>query len=453
MPRALALLLLSSTAMAGNVTIAVMPFKDLSGSQSAVGEAIRETVTTDLHDLAGVKVIERGNLDKILAEQHLQAQRSDLDPATAAKVGKLLGATIICGGAYQKVPPMVRLTARFISVETGQILDTAKVDGNEHEFLKLQDKVTAQLLKHAKLGGHAQKIEQRSRPPVNGGLKTLEHYGQALLADSDDQKLKFLKLALADDANFSYAANDLAALEKRMQVYQANADVARDKVAREALAKMQSETDPNKYLMLTTQVFTGLMQSRRFHAMEQVARAILKSPPKLGPSQYPGMVDPLEITTFYLITAENSLGEEDALLRDGEKFLREHPASMYFTSIKGYMDQVINEKKKVEEGKAGLAAKLAEVDKDPTFKDDPCKRGFVYSEQSQYKPAQQHFLKCLDKGSRWFTPSAVLPLLIQMDLKVHDWAGARRDIERYQQIDAATYRSMKAAYDMQIPAD
>src|SRR5207244_3131308 len=105
----------------------------------------------DLKELSGLRLIERADLDKILAEQKLQAQRADLDPKAAARVGKLLGATLMVAGAYQRAGQAVRLTARVVRVETGEILGTAKVDGKEAEILRLQDRVTAELLRSAGL--------------------------------------------------------------------------------------------------------------------------------------------------------------------------------------------------------------------------------------------------------------------------------------------------------------
>src|SRR5947199_10271609 len=105
--------LLASLARAANPTVAVMPFKDLSGGKGNVGEAIRETVTSDLKDVSGLRVIERGRIDQILSEQNLQANKADLDASSTVKVGKLLGATLIVTGAYQKAAASVRLTARF----------------------------------------------------------------------------------------------------------------------------------------------------------------------------------------------------------------------------------------------------------------------------------------------------------------------------------------------------
>jgi TolB-like protein len=449
--RALALIaLLPSVARAAVPTVAVMPFKDLSGSSTAIGEAIRETVTSDLKELSGVRVIERGNLDKILAEQHLQAQRTDLDPSTAAKVGKLLGATIICGGAYQKAAPKIRLTARFVNVETGEIIGTAKVDGDQSQLLKLQDKITSVLLAKAGLGGHSKKFEERARPPVKP--TTIEFYGQSLLADNDDLKKKYLQLALAEDKDFSYAAKDLASLEKRMVVYQANADIVRDKAAREAHAQLEKETDAARYYGLLNQVFAGLLQSRRYRSMIGEARYILAHPPKLTGNVYPGMPKIEEVASFYLVNAEQSLGDDDALLRDGEKFLRDHPGSMYFGAIKGYMDTAINEKKKVEEGKAQLVKDLAELQ--PMFKNDPCKLAFVYSGASQYREAKQFFRKCIDGGgNRFFAISVVVPGAIEADIRTHDFEQAKRDIALYEKVDPATFRSVKYAYELRIPQD
>ena len=59
----------SSVGRAAIPAIAVLPFKDLSGAKGAVGEAIRETVTADLKELPGLRVIERSAIDKVMEQQ------------------------------------------------------------------------------------------------------------------------------------------------------------------------------------------------------------------------------------------------------------------------------------------------------------------------------------------------------------------------------------------------
>src|SRR5690242_8056715 len=183
---ALSLLFFATTASAAVPTVAVLPFRDLSGGKASVGEAIRETVTSDLKTLGGVRVVERAQLDRVLGEQHLQGA-GDVDPATAAKVGKLLGATLIAVGAYQQAAADVRLTARFVAVETGEVIGTAKVDGRAADFLRLQDKVTAELLRSAGMGQHVKRVVERARPTLKS-LRAVELYGDAVVAENDEKK-------------------------------------------------------------------------------------------------------------------------------------------------------------------------------------------------------------------------------------------------------------------------
>src|SRR3954469_25675163 len=133
-------------------TVAVMPFKDLSRAGGFVGEAIRETVTADLKEIPGLRVVERQSIDQVIAEQNLQTKKAELDTIASVRVGTLLGATLIVSGAYQRVGDGVRLTARFIAVETGEIKGSAKIDGAASDLLALQDRVTVQLLKSAGIG-------------------------------------------------------------------------------------------------------------------------------------------------------------------------------------------------------------------------------------------------------------------------------------------------------------
>ena len=248
---------------ASSPTVAVMPFKDLSGQKASIGEAIRETVTTDLKDVPGLRVIERGNIDKVLAEQNLQASKSDLDPLSTVKVGKLLGATLIVAGAYQKAGPSVRLTARFVKVETGEVVGTAKVDGAASDFLSLQDRVTTELLRSAGIEkSHVEKFAKRARPKLKS-LRTVELYGDAVVEADDQKKADYLKQALDEDPGFSYALKDLDALEKRLKKYAAQASAAQDKSLAELREKFAKESDPQKKSQMAMQVMSQLVAALR----------------------------------------------------------------------------------------------------------------------------------------------------------------------------------------------
>jgi len=440
---------------AGPPTVAVMPFKDLSGEKGSIGEAIRETVTSDLRDVPGLRVIERANLDQILDEQNLGAKKADLDPTSTARIGKLLGATLMVAGAYQKSGPSVRLTARFVKVETGEIVGTAKVDGPQRDFLDLQDRVTVELLKSAGIEAkHVQKFAKRARPKIKS-LKTVELYGDSLVERDDDKKRDLLKLALDEDASFVYAARDLDALEKRLAAYDAAARAAGERKIRQQIddthAKLKAETDPQRIRDLYRELFSALEQGRRWRTLLVEARALKDHPPPpvVGAPAPPGKATFEEGAAYEVLYAEFMLKMHDAVLRDGENFLKQFPTSMVFPTVKSWLAGEIELKRKIEAGKPKAAAEYAALESRRRW--DLCAPADIYQQNAQFIEAQRLYRACLAMGTRqrW----SVLLRLVQVDVELADWAAARADLkdlgaEKWEH--AASYRT---AMESVIPAD
>ena len=87
---------------------------------------------------SGVQIIERGQIEVDIAELDF-AQSKYVDPRTRALLGKIAGAEVAVLGAWQLAGPALRFTARFVDVETGEILAAAKVDGSTRDVFALQD--------------------------------------------------------------------------------------------------------------------------------------------------------------------------------------------------------------------------------------------------------------------------------------------------------------------------
>ena len=440
----LALVFAATTASAAAPTVAVLPFRDLSGGKASVGEAIRETVTSDLKTLGGVRVVERAQLDKVLGEQHLQGA-GELDAATAARVGKLLGATLIAVGAYQQASADVRLTARFVQVETGEIVGTAKVDGRASDFFRLQDKVTAELLRSAGMGQHVKKITERTRAPLKS-MHTLELYGDALVAENDTKKKELLEAAVAEDSSFTYAAADLAALEKRMKQYEALSQKKQEEKTRALLDDFAKEKDPQKQAMMAYNVLNALQQARRFRTLVAVGRSLATGP--AASAAMPGGARVDEVGLYYVIIGENMLKQRDAVLRDGEDYLRRFPTSNFFAGTKSMMDVVIREKHEEEEGRQKVKQKLAEMSSEQRW--NLCHVANEYQWSHQYREAQRLYYACFAVGG---VDKSALPMLIQADVMLGDWAAARHDLGELEKADPEMYRTMKVGYEMAIPSD
>lgn len=119
-------------------TIAVVEFADLEGRITNFGRLVAEELITRLHETNKFKVIERQLLNKIITEQKLSLT-GIVDPASAKKLGRLLGVDAIVSGSVTDLSKSLRVNARMISTETGEIFAVASA-----EFVK--DEIVSGLL-------------------------------------------------------------------------------------------------------------------------------------------------------------------------------------------------------------------------------------------------------------------------------------------------------------------
>lgn len=114
----------------GKPRIAVLPFQKLSGEPDSDGlqQGIGTVVASRLEQSGMFDLIERSRLDAVLAELEL-SQDAKFDPAQAAKIGKLLGAKQLVLGSFFPFGDKLRLDARVVDTETGQVLYSVDQDG------------------------------------------------------------------------------------------------------------------------------------------------------------------------------------------------------------------------------------------------------------------------------------------------------------------------------------
>lgn len=113
-------------------TIAVVEFADLEGNITNFGRFMAEELITRLHETEKFKVIERQLLNQVIKEQKLTLS-GIVDPASAKQLGKVLGVDAIVSGSITDLGKTVRVNARLISTETGEIFAVAA-----KEFVKDQ---------------------------------------------------------------------------------------------------------------------------------------------------------------------------------------------------------------------------------------------------------------------------------------------------------------------------
>ena len=108
-------------------TIAVVEFVDLEGRVTNFGRFVAEELITRLYQTKKFKVIERQLLNKIVAEQKLSLGGM-IDQDSARKLGKLLGVDAIASGTVTDLGKSLRVNARLISTNTGEVFAVAAAE-------------------------------------------------------------------------------------------------------------------------------------------------------------------------------------------------------------------------------------------------------------------------------------------------------------------------------------
>jgi len=132
--------------------IAVMPFENITkdADKNWIGAGFAETLTTKLCKVKEVNLLEREQLSKILDE--IKFQKSGLvDESTAVQTGKMYGVDVMVFGSYQVMGDTLRVSARFVDVETRKVIDTAETTGDMADIFKLQDNIAFSLMDSLKV--------------------------------------------------------------------------------------------------------------------------------------------------------------------------------------------------------------------------------------------------------------------------------------------------------------
>ncbi len=126
--------------------IAVMTFSNITREPADdwIGMGIAETVSADLKKVRGITVI--GRTQVFDAIKHLSGPSLErIEESLALDIGRRLGARWVVGGGYQRLGPMIRITAECADVRTGEIVRSVKVDGKVEDIFALQDRVVFEL--------------------------------------------------------------------------------------------------------------------------------------------------------------------------------------------------------------------------------------------------------------------------------------------------------------------
>tara|TARA_B110000977_G_scaffold82965_1_gene110866 strand:- start:130 stop:1251 length:1122 start_codon:yes stop_codon:yes gene_type:complete len=199
--------------------VAILYFDNTSDEKKLdkLQKGLAGMLISDLTNVNMLSIVERDRLEEIIKEQKLSRTKA-FDPETASKLGKLLGAELILTGAYFEMFGSFRIDARFIDVETGEILKSEGVDGETSNFFKLQKQLAWKIIKNldVKLSEKEKDDLEEAETEQEVSYETALAYSTALdLIDAGetDKARKKLKGIIVDNPNFKPAKEELRKLQ------------------------------------------------------------------------------------------------------------------------------------------------------------------------------------------------------------------------------------------------
>jgi tetratricopeptide (TPR) repeat protein len=199
----------SSAPSAIERSVAVMTFANITREPADdwIGSGIAETVSSHLKNIHGLTLIGRARVFDALRNLSSGAH---LDESLAIDVGRRLGATWVVVGGFQRLGELVRITANFVDVGTGEVRRTVKVDGRIGDIFALQDKIVFELsqgLNLALRGTEIADIEKRETRSV----EAYESYARGMMnlrlasRDSIERAIAAFEDAIRQDQEYAMA--------------------------------------------------------------------------------------------------------------------------------------------------------------------------------------------------------------------------------------------------------
>lgn len=179
--------------------IAVLPFSN-GGSYGqakedfdALERGIAGMMISELAQNPAARVVERQEIQRLLDEQNLGAQNR-VDPQTASKIGKLVGARYMVMGTFVDFYGDFRVDVRLINTETGEVVKTESERMQRDHLFDIIRNVSARLMKDANLPALQRGASNDQRMSRQIPTEALTYYSRALLYQDRGQKEKAVEM-------------------------------------------------------------------------------------------------------------------------------------------------------------------------------------------------------------------------------------------------------------------
>jgi TolB-like protein len=179
----------------------------------ALERGIAGMLISELQQNSGARLVDRSETQRLLDEQNL-GKDGRVDAATAAKIGKLVGAKYMVMGNFIDFYGKFRVDARLVNVETSEIVKVVTNDPKlqkREELFRIIQSVAEKLMAETKLPPLSADVS-RSMKARDVPTEALTYYSRALLYQDRGDKAKateYYRKALVAFPDFAEAKEGL----------------------------------------------------------------------------------------------------------------------------------------------------------------------------------------------------------------------------------------------------
>jgi TolB-like protein len=111
---------------------------------NGISTAVQDLLITDMASNAKIRLVDRSRIAEVLQEQNM-VKSGQIDPATAVRLGKIMGAQYAITGGWLSQGGKAVLTGRTIDIETTQIGNPEKIEGKSDDVMGMIAQLSSKL--------------------------------------------------------------------------------------------------------------------------------------------------------------------------------------------------------------------------------------------------------------------------------------------------------------------
>jgi TolB-like protein len=199
-------------------------------------------ITTDLAQVSTVEVVERARLQAVQKELQLGRSKA-VDPSTAARLGKLAGATHLVVGTFAVMGKQMRLDGRVVEVGSGKVAIAASAEGEKDAFFELEKTLVGKFIAAINIKVSAKERGEVARIHTTD-FEAFRQYaiGVRLSDDSKyEEAIAATLTALKKDEDFRLARVALSEYERLAAELRARADTIATDTVNQHRVELQGE--------------------------------------------------------------------------------------------------------------------------------------------------------------------------------------------------------------------